>query len=740
MGLGNVVFATVGVGLVWLSYLLRGKPKDGSFVRDNKPTTLAERGAYLPLVIGRRRVGPIFAWAGSRIVRTEGASSGKGGGPSSPGQKIYYEAGWHLLCVGPARKLLKIYDQGKNILTNAAGTPIVLDSTTHPSGTTITLPNNRGSFQIYWGEDGQGINTYLGDASRLDIESRWPFICYVLWNRKRLGTSANWPLLDYEIEVVGGHSPLASNAWLDSNGTSGVNPAHAVYQLLTATYPHGAGLDHELIDKPSLEAFGALCQSEHLPLNMAIQDGADALKTLAAILQDTGCMTAMVGSKLMFMPVRTETGDIPVFDDDTLLIEQSEITTPCGPKKSSRVMFTYLDASQNYRQMDIAADDDGQYVGQPKTKQAEIVIATDRTTAGKIVDRRSQEEFGSMASLTLRATRGARDLLPGHVIFVNDYGRLRITSKKLDPMSSQVTLECLQDTYGIDATGQTAAPPVVSTGELTAEEDIAFDFVETTPVGASAASITVFRIRAHDQVVGSMIWASLDGSSYQLVGNQDDYASGGATTTAMSQGHYTLTGITVATKTFAVVGDASYLAAGDKILVTGTTEALQNGETFTVVSAVFDNPNSTVIVSETVPGANSTGGTLVQTVIENGPTISSDNDDILDVQDLSGDEPLWQAGKQICLIGTEVFYLRNVDPVGGDNYRLCGMIRAQRGSLAASHSIGSQSYIIDPDRLVSLSSAVVAAGSLSVKSVPFGTFSTVDISDVTAATHTVSGP
>lgn len=182
----------LGVGLSLLAgYLLEKANK--ATLKDDKPTTLATRGSFLNWILGIRRLGPIFAWAGGRFTRKE--STGKKGGiGSAPKTKVFYESGWHLIGVGPMFCMHRILQNGKAIFQG----PIT--SISHPSGTFVDL-GSEGGFFIYWGEERQPINTRLGDASRVTVSSRWPFHCYVEWVDKRLGAAAHWPLLDYEMEV-----------------------------------------------------------------------------------------------------------------------------------------------------------------------------------------------------------------------------------------------------------------------------------------------------------------------------------------------------------------------------------------------------------------------------------------------------------------------------------------------------------------------------------------------------------
>lgn len=220
-------------------------------VDEHSANTLASRGVFVPYIAGRRRGGAVMAWVGDRFVKKEGRVSGKGGGADrSGGQPVYYEAGWHLLCVGPAIQLNAIYKGGTRIWEGP------IDSTGSPSGTTIQV-SKRESFTIYWGEVNQPINSFLGDVSRVGVSSRWPHVCYVVWNNAKLGGAPNWPIFEYDIEV-----PLTGSILTETSpdmGASscakvgGVNAGHLVSQILFDGFPHGLSLDQTLFDLPSLE-------------------------------------------------------------------------------------------------------------------------------------------------------------------------------------------------------------------------------------------------------------------------------------------------------------------------------------------------------------------------------------------------------------------------------------------------------------------------------------------------------
>jgi hypothetical protein len=188
-GAANLAIMAVGLALSAIAGVLL-KKKSKSPIEDDKPTTLTTRGSYTNWFVGVRLVGPVFAWAGDREMVKEAATGGKGS--KGPDVDVWYEAGWHLLGVGPCDELKTIRQGGKIIFDGP------ISRTSHPSGTTVDL-GLEGAFVIYWGEVDQPINTFLGNPARVTISSRWGNTCYIQWTRKRLGQNPTWPKLDYEL-------------------------------------------------------------------------------------------------------------------------------------------------------------------------------------------------------------------------------------------------------------------------------------------------------------------------------------------------------------------------------------------------------------------------------------------------------------------------------------------------------------------------------------------------------------
>jgi len=169
-----VIFA-VGIALSFAAAMIfRPKVNAERPKADMPATALTNRGAYVPLVIGRRRTSFVFAWAGNRTSKEEGGgSSGKGGSGDIPGQQVYYEQGWHLICVGPATKLWAIKQDGRTLFPNK-NAPDPINSTTTPSGSTIDL-GKQGAFIIYWGEVDQPLAPTPLSAA-MGVASSWPHV------------------------------------------------------------------------------------------------------------------------------------------------------------------------------------------------------------------------------------------------------------------------------------------------------------------------------------------------------------------------------------------------------------------------------------------------------------------------------------------------------------------------------------------------------------------------------------
>jgi len=653
---------------------------------DDKPTPSVRHGSFMPLVFGRGRIAPLFAWVGDRqvVITKEKAPGGKssvfGSGPISVSS--YFERAWHALCVGPGSAVEGIFSNGELVY----GTRIT--PTSHPSGTTISVADY-GSFKPYWGEIDQPVDPLI---SAKVAASRFPHVMSLVWGApgppefgvwggakgKYLGQSANWPAMEYTVEVRVKDSPLLdSPAWLDETGVDkgddGVNPAHALWQLLTQPYPHGAGIGVEHVDVGALERLGALCAEEHVPMNLVAGGGIAISGVISAILTDLSVTLPQIGEVLSVNPIREDDPAITL-PSDIVIAPLPEVTIQHEGKRADRVIFIFRDQTNNYNEQDIAVDDDGsadQY-GVPKVRKIPIAIVTHPEVAAAVVDRRQQEELVSVAVVTIKASRAARVLVSGQPFVVAGVGKLRLMSTLLDDLSNEVSLEAMFDRFSPSPTAYEPPAPDINIPEYDAEEDFAFTFFEFPLSVVPELRIGVFRIRANSAISSAPVWLSATGASYQQNHMQNAAFAGGELTSEFDVG--------------------------------------------------------------------------IDTIVEQGPTMDAANDDIAYVLNLTGDDENWRLGLQVCILEDEVsgeheiLFLRNVTALGGASYRLDGLIRSRYDTLRRTFPVGTKVYVFRWNDVERIEDPLVALGiDLWLKTQPGTSRRIVDVSTVTPVVKTIVG-
>lgn len=722
-------YAALSFALSYIAGRLLAK-KSGLKVDDDKPTTLTTRGSYCNYTLGRRRIGPVFACAplSDREIKKEKAAGGKGTGASQKSD-VYYEVGWHILgSNGPYYALHQIIQSGQIIFDG----PITRDS--HPSGSTIDL-GAEGSFTIYWGEPDQPINLFLGDANRVSISSRWPFFFYIVWNKKRLGTSPNWPVLDYVVEkrldlglltqsdsyypptltltgpteiilsstnggegtgkftfsgdktqefrnskqvaIVGnsfpdgdyvvlrsevvlvpiGSHPLTglpvyttrTDVYLyggvsgaNSNGTmqayeelpdDGLNHAHCMAEMLFSQYPNGLGLDPDSEDEPwdvdSLEAVGVSAEDDALRASYVATNGEKASSGLAAFMQDMGCL----------LPIDTLTGKMKF-----MLLREPTGTLPI-----------LLDAA---------------HTELPEIETMHGERATDRMIF-KFVDR--QHSYGDMT------------------IAIDDDGQASY-SEHQRPRVVDVPTTINFDTAAV-------------IGERRSQEDMA---------GAGVSTIEGAR-GARNLIPGMAFISTQVEQILRLVGVEFDPLSSAVKLRAMpdyygakksdfinSQGGGIPEFLAVEPdEIFDIVEVPEYLLGGDPMTV--LIPRIRGHNQIISADLWISRDNTSYTLSGTELNVQ-TGGLLDADLaasgdhyLPTGPTITALGPDISTVLDLSADQTNWLLGRQLCVIvsdgGTEICFVQKVTALGGDTYRLDGLVRARYDTLRLTHPAGAKVFI-----------------------------------------------
>ncbi len=207
-----LVGLAISIGLGVAAAVLANKQKGKRDPNVPPPTTVLQ-GGYVPKALGLNRLAPIVGAVGFRIVTSSRQGSGKNKGPR---EYKFSESGWHMLCVGPAYKLHRIWVNGTLFWEGP------IDRESDPSGSFISIGGNVPGFYIYWGEEDQPINNLDETGQVLNLTeliasqqagyvpgavdhttrgSRFPFVCYVYWPNFGLQTDPIWPQIEYEVEV-----------------------------------------------------------------------------------------------------------------------------------------------------------------------------------------------------------------------------------------------------------------------------------------------------------------------------------------------------------------------------------------------------------------------------------------------------------------------------------------------------------------------------------------------------------
>ncbi len=726
----------IGIGLAYLAGQLLKKNKN--LIQDDKPTTLATRGSYVPVLKGRRRLGFVFTYAGNRHTRKEKAKQGGKGNVFSQKVDVFLEDGMHVMAVGPCHILWEVEQSGKPLFVG----PIT--SVSHPSGSTIDL-GNEGSFRIFWGEVDQPVNSYMGDVSRIGIASRWPRFCYIEWRNKRLGDSPVWPSMTYVLEsrptesplldtdsfidadqeVDPGYVPFAVNDvvtgaqgtayWeivgrhdgapfrplqaLQLNGNSGLgtedyeilkvevtdttpgpivstfltrifpiggiaggatadgtltayrrlandgwNGAHMLAEWLFGAHPIGLGLDQSEWDMDSLEELGTLIDTtgEDLRCGTIAPDGQDAQTLIGGIMADLGVLIPlnMQTGLLQFYPIRFPVGTLAEIDQDALLDRPEIEVSGLANRSSDRLIFSFQDEANYFRDMTIGVDDDGQIAKQTfyRAKTVQIISTSVFATAAQMTERRSFEEMAGGGRHRIQVGREARTLLPGQPVIVYGFDEvLRIDSTAHDPLSGNVSVTVMPDFYGAPLsdfiTGQGDTGGV---GQVVVEDPISamVEVPEALTGAGGPMTLIPLAVRGNSGVTAHNIHISRDDTTYTFYGN-------------------------------------------DLTVITGG------------------------LLIDPLP-ATSLGEFGFYELAE-GPTFTALGPDIASVLDLSADLVSWRGGRQLCVLVDpstgvqEICFLKKVTNVVGDIYRLDGLIRARYDTRKLAFSADTEVYILQND-------------------------------------------
>lgn len=771
LGWVQVGLMALSVGVSLIAQKLLAKKNDKP-ISDDKPTTLTTRGSYCNWLLGIREVGPCVAWAGDREKKKEKVPGGKG--LSTPKQDVWYEAAWHVLAVGPVHALHRITNSGETIFKG----PIT--SASHPSGSTIDL-GKEGSFTIYWGEQTQPVNTFLGGAGRVTVSSRWPRLCYVVWNKKRLGPSPVWSVLNYVVEkrpsgafltqsqpwyeptevldgpieaIVGRNASanpdvgyleiagdyteeidpgrnvaVSGNALANGDyevrratalqvqiGTNtsgnpifetrtrifleggtvganiagtvqtysfetddGANIAHIVADMLFEQHPGGLGLDPDGLepwDLESLEEWGVEAETLGLRSSVIAVNGERVDSLLGAIMQDHGVL----------LPVDTRTGKLTF----------RRIRPPTGPVPNiPEDLFsggpperTTLHGKKNVDKITFKfTDRDNDFSDKTIMVRDDGSVGYDEYANARDVPIVSSTHFKTVSIL---AEQRSQEELGGAGLFTIAVTR---GGRELIP-GDAVTADSLDDALRVMEVG---TDPLSEETVLRVMPDVygirRTDFENTAGGGTASAQdpeADLFRpleipeaLLSTEETFLSVIRARAHAQTFEAA----EHISGDDVT-------YTLLG------TEGGVAFGGFLDTG-----MGATDAYYQDQ---------------------------------------GPTFEAFGPDAAGTLDLTGDDVSWSRGRQIAVIadddGMEICFVRKVTAIGGDQYRLDGLLRARYDTRRRAWGAEAEVYVFSDDEFTQFDDLLLEpAAEVYVKSQPFSTGGSISLAAVAPKVVTLYG-
>lgn len=760
---------SVGISLIAQKLLAKKNDKP---ISDDKPTTLTTRGSYCNWLLGVREVGPCVAWAGDREKRKEKVPGGKG--LTTPKQDVWYEGGWHVLAVGPVNALTQIRQGGEPIFQGR------ITPGSHPSGSTIDL-GKEGAFTIYWGEQTQPINTFLGDSSRVGISSRWPRLCYVVWNKKRLGVSPVWSILNYTIErrPTGNHL-TQSQPWYDpssvldgpvadvdafvasanpdigylevdgdltqeiepglpvavsgngladgdyevrraqavevqtgtdgngnpifeirtrvfleggtsganANGTvqtysfgldEGANIAHVVADMLFEEWPSGLGLDPnglEPWDLESLEEWGVEAETLGLRSSVIAVNGEQVSSLLGAILQDHGVL----------LPIDTASGKLKF-----VLVREPSGTLPHIPE-------------------DLYSD------GPPERQ--------------KLIGKKNVDK------ITFKFTDRA-----------NDWGDMTIAVRD----DGSVAYEEYANTRDVPIVSTTLFATAAILAEQRSQEELGGSAEETISVARAASELIpgqAITADGFDDVL-RVLQVGKDPLTEEVsVRVMPDVYGVRRTDFVNSEGGGTADPMDPEADIFRPLEIPEHLLTAEQVLLS-IARARAHAQTFEAAQHLSaDGTTYTLVGTES---GSAFGGFLDSALSATapyyqaqGPTFEGFGPDAATTLDLTGDDLAWSRGRQLAVIadndGSEICFVRKVTALGGNQYRLDGLLRARYDTRRRAFGADAEVYVFADDEFTQFDDLLLEPGAdLYVKSQPFASGGSVPLAAVAPKVVTLYG-
>jgi len=748
------------------SYLLRPKPP---LIQDNRPSNEALRGGYIPNVIGRRRVAAKIMWVGDHDTKSESVEGGGKGGGGDQKVKIHYEKSIHALAIGPVTRLHGIYSNGKEIFKG----PIT--PTSHPSGSTVNA-GTPGTFHIFWGEEDQGdisAETGIDFATKFGFTSRFPRICYVVWNDKRLGQNRQWTVMDYEIEVrpsapVGTTITLSEADWIQPtftaegsnysiqsavNGVPGVNYVE-INGTKTKSFPEGGYVrligsgedgDYEIYDVAVISTWHpapiwnySYATRIYFAGTMSTLSGAGTIDPIYGN-DDDGAQPAHALRQLLFSKYPYGMAmDEDLWDATSFQAFSAVVTSEDVP-----VNLLADNAEDNIAIIAALMQDIGFLISwSVRLGQYEIVEL--------------REPCGSCIT-TIPAGLIA-DPLPEIETFHGDHPAQRLVFTFPARRENYKNGTVNQDNDADIALLNRVSPRSVEMPTITGFD--AADVVAQRRAQEEFGNLASFTVMGTRECrvlqVGAALAISGISQVVRLLALDMDDETGKVAMETMVDSYGIQASTFVATAGLAHP-DPLVVEPDPAINFLELPNYLVQNETRIIVPRIRAHAEITAAyiwisrddttyydVGQEVNII--TGGQLDETLaidsdifIDEGPEFTVLGPDIGDVSDYSADEENWRLGRQWLVIDQEICFLKKVTAIGGVTYRLDGIIRARFDTVRAAYGIGAPAYIIQWDSIEKFKDLLLQPGkALYVKVQPIAGES-IGLADLEPINRTLKG-
>lgn len=772
LGWVQVGLMALSVGLSLLAAKLL-KPKNKNPISDDKPTTLTTRGSYCNWLLGIREVGPFFAWAGDRAKRKEKLPGGKG--LASPKQDVWYEAGWHVLAIGPCEALLAIKQSGTAIFRGR------ITRASHPSGSTVDL-GGEGAFTIYWGEQTQPINTFLGNADRVGVSSRWPRLTYVVWNKKRLGGSAIWPVLNYTLERRPSGSFLTgSQPWYEPTQVAVGSPQAIVGRVASASPDVGylqivGDYTQEITPGRNIAVAGnALASGDYevrrteavkvlLGLNA---EGDPIFETRTNVYLETGTAGANIAGTIDTYTFATDDGANIAHIVADMLFEQWPGGLGLDPDGLEPWDLDSLEAwgaeaealELRSSVVGVAGEEVSSLIGAIMQDHG-VLIAIDTLNEGRMVFQRIRKPTGTLPNISEDLFSGGA---PERQKMLGEKNADKITYKFTDRDNAfgDMTIMVRDDgSVGYSEYARAREVPIVSTVHFATAAILAEQRSQEDLGGAAQFTLRVTR-GARELLPGAAITADtfddvlrvlevgVDPLSEEITFKvqpdtygvrRSDFVNqpGGGTGTPLDPEQDVFRSIEI---------PEALLSTEDMFLTVMRIRA--HAQVFEAAEHISgDDVTYTMVGVET--GA-AFGGFLDAAVSASaayyeaqGPTFAGVGPDDSATLDLTGDDVSWSRGRQLAVLadddGFEVCFVRKVTALGGGQYRLDGLLRARYDTRRRAWGVGAEVYIFANDEFTQFEDILLVPGDpLYVKSQPNATGGTISLAAIAPKATTQRG-